>query len=259
MKNFYIAIVILICNFGQQTISQIIYTDINPDSVLTTIDQIYPTDYFIDLDHDGSDDFFIRHHQGVQFFSLNDFSSEVLIEESEDYRQPRILNYGDSINSNSGTWYNSHHSSLNLTNNWPGKMDNYIGLKFMSNGELHYGWIRIGIPADNQSCVVKDFAYNSVSGIGIKAGETSPQSIREQKDNIKIILSNNNILSIYTTEENYKDYVCKVYSLIGNLILSQNFTNNVCRCNLMNFNNRVIFVIIKSKDEVVCRKTFLLN
>lgn len=201
----------------------------------------------------------IRHHQGVQFFSQNDFGSEILIEETANYRQPRILNYGDSINSSSETWYNSYQASLNLTHNWPGKMDNYIGLKFISNGELHYGWIRIGIPADNQSCIVKDFAYNSVPGIGIKAGETSPQSIHKQADNIKMILSNNNVLSIYKPKEDNNDYVCKVYFLMGNLILSQNFTGNVCQCNLMNFNNRVIFVIIQSKDEVVCRKTFILN
>ena len=47
----------------------------------------------------------------------------------------------------------------------------YLGLRFDIAGEIHYGWARLSVPSPT-SFTLLDYAYNSVPGEGILAGQT---------------------------------------------------------------------------------------
>lgn len=172
--------------FIMPAFSQIIYTDINPDSVLvSTWDK--PMYYDFSMDNKGNNDFTIAHHVDIQFFSGYN-GSLVLVDENNN-NVPIILNAGDSITPDKKTWYNSGCMSLNMSNNWPGNIDKYIGLKFKRSGKWHYGWLNISIPADAQSCIVKGYAYENTPGKGLKAGDTG--------NNTSVYKMNQDIISVY--------------------------------------------------------------
>lgn len=49
--------------------------------------------------------------------------------------------------------------------------DAYIGLSFPSGPNIFYGWVRVDVNNAAQTFLVKDWAYESQSGVGIKAGD----------------------------------------------------------------------------------------
>ncbi|MBP7451020.1 MAG: T9SS type A sorting domain-containing protein, partial [Flavobacteriales bacterium] len=54
---------------------------------------------------------------------------------------------------------------------WSNFPEGYLGLRFTIAGETHYGWARLSIPSA-AGFTLKDYAYNSVPGEGILAGQT---------------------------------------------------------------------------------------
>ena len=54
-------------------------------------------------------------------------------------------------------------------------------MQFLIGGQIHYGWVRLrvltGAPGPNMSITLMDYAYNSVPGEPILAGESLPTSI----------------------------------------------------------------------------------
>jgi hypothetical protein len=54
---------------------------------------------------------------------------------------------------------------------WHGQGERYLGLAFYIEGELHYGWVRCSVAEDLSSLTVLDYAYQSVPGVGILAGD----------------------------------------------------------------------------------------
>jgi hypothetical protein len=63
-------------------------------------------------------------------------------------------------------------------NTWPGfsgkPPEAYLGVRFPSNGAVHYGWIRFVVPQTNPPStfpVIADWAYESRPNTAIRAGE----------------------------------------------------------------------------------------
>jgi PEP-CTERM motif len=81
-------------------------------------------------------------------------------------------------------------SSLSTRGNWPNDLTDprYIGLRFMSGTDTHYGWARVGVADDVSSpaapsaaAIVYGFGYESTPGYAIivGAGETNDAAIPE--------------------------------------------------------------------------------
>ena len=77
--------------------------------------------------------------------------------------------YGTAVYSN-GPW-------LNVTNR-------YLGLKFLINGQVHYGWARVTATDRLQHVVLTGYAYETVPNQHSRAGQTS-----ETADNSTALLS----------------------------------------------------------------------
>ena len=59
--------------------------------------------------------------------------------------------------------------------NWIHAKNRYLGIRFEINGETHYGWARIDVDvtANSIRTLLTGYAYNTVAGQGILAGQTS--------------------------------------------------------------------------------------
>lgn len=55
---------------------------------------------------------------------------------------------------------------------WVNRQDKYLAMRIRINGAVHYGWLRMSHSAGEQRMVLTGYAYNTVTGESIKAGQT---------------------------------------------------------------------------------------
>ena len=187
---------------------QIVYTDINPDSV--NVDHLDVT--LIDFNGDGSDDFTLikiiqnntgtfPYGTGVVTYGVNTdaavgvpgtgANSGWMATGSSSGAAIANVTSGAAIggagafNTGTGTLgflqyvtYGPPLSAYNTTyasgGGFIGATDAYIGVKFDIAGAAHYGWVRVDLSADGTTLTVKDYAYEATAGSTINAGEIDP-------------------------------------------------------------------------------------
>ncbi|PWL28906.1 MAG: hypothetical protein DCO96_08805 [Fluviicola sp. XM-24bin1] len=154
----------------------VVYTDITPDFTGGLGSQ-----YFLDLDNNGTDDFRIWHNGSSNLYiSPLTGTNEALGSGGATFAYPFALTSGAAISSGAGGWFNNGYGggfqSLNYGScsfgNWCNVTDRYIGLRFDIAGSIHYGWVRLDVDFAGNSWTVKDYAYETNPGIGITAGDT---------------------------------------------------------------------------------------
>ncbi|MDC0257706.1 T9SS type A sorting domain-containing protein [Crocinitomicaceae bacterium] len=153
----------------------VIYTDETPDFAGGNGSQ-----YFLDLDNNGVDDFRIWHNSSSNLYiSPLAATNEVLGSGGATFAYPFALNSGAVISSGAGQFFNNGFSggfqSLNYGScsfgNWCNVTDRFIGLRFDISGTIHYGWVRLDVDYAGNSWTVKDYAYETNGGAGINAGD----------------------------------------------------------------------------------------
>lgn len=73
--------------------------------------------------------------------------------------------------------------SRKLYGNWGGNPTNhYLGVRFLINGETHYGWVRFTVSTEPRgfSAEITGYAYETVANQKILAGEAAPQAEVQQ-------------------------------------------------------------------------------
>lgn len=152
----------------------IIYTDETPDFTGGVGSQ-----YFLDLNSDGTDDFRIWHNGSSNLYiSPLTASNEVLGSGGSTFAYPFALSSGAAISSGAGTFFNNGFAggfqSMNYGScsfgNWCTVSDRYIGVRFAIGANIHYGWVRLDVNATGSAWRVKDYAYEDVIGNSIVAG-----------------------------------------------------------------------------------------
>jgi hypothetical protein len=63
---------------------------------------------------------------------------------------------------------------------WADVTGRYLGLKFMINGEVHYGWARMTVGKGFNTVLVTGYAYETVPNRPLKAGQTSESAVEAQ-------------------------------------------------------------------------------
>lgn len=202
---------------------QIIYTDVDPD--LTNGGG--GTADFIDLDNDGNNDFVLGTTAAA--IGLNGVNlTDSWVGSQAAYLYPFAFDIGDTISSGVTGWYGGDMNigTLNYdscyqgagNSNWCGVTDKYLGLRFQIAGNTHYGWARLDVTLAADSFTLKDYAYNSVPGAPIDAGQTL--SVTEsQLTDIKITSLNKTIslLNVPASTE-YQIYSMSGKSVINGMI-----------------------------------------
>jgi hypothetical protein len=67
----------------------------------------------------------------------------------------------------SQTWFNGP---------WANASNRYLGLKFVINGQTHYGWARVTVGnylRDGSAVVITGYAYETIPNVNIIEGHTS--------------------------------------------------------------------------------------
>jgi hypothetical protein len=226
--------------------AQIVYTDIQPDSVLNRGEAI-----LINMNNAGKAEFNIRNHffaysssgylyqYNMMLLNPNDsneflgIQSAITTSTSSTYLYvPNPLQANDNIGPNESFWtegssygfffasvkYNNSYGSVNIqAGKFLNKEDAYVGVRFSlpSGTDWHYGWIRLDVPNDS-TIIVKDFAYESHAGKAIKAG--SEYSSLEEKTEDFTIFSRAKTIYIFTQHESAE---LIIYSITGKQVFSK--------------------------------------
>ncbi|MBS1658227.1 MAG: T9SS type A sorting domain-containing protein [Bacteroidetes bacterium] len=168
--------------------AQIVYTDIDPDSVLDNTGYSDYAQQFVDLNNDGVFDFSIISRIVSTSYDTN--AGNVVGASGLDGN--KVLNYdgyleckcwvfennsGDSIGGNPYLFWRSggllFYFSFQM-DYWIDGFAHYMGVRLRHNGNYYYGWIRLKILSGGNPTKVKDYAYNLAPNEPITSGQMLP-------------------------------------------------------------------------------------
>ena len=234
--------------------AQIIYQDINPDSIVTGLNDRDTIDLNIDGINElifmtsessfngsfGSGPYigqnYINYVNGGFVGGLNNTEMQV-----NGLNEVLALNNNDPIN-NSQNFYNifpymltlgvkstivaqsASFSSTSYQGNWPNNDDKFLGLKFSIGSNTHFGWVRLSVTADCDSIILKDFAYNTTPNQSIQSGQTIINSIEENISEANIHYYQN---CLYIKRENESMEQLEIFSLDGKLIFEKQLNSTL--------------------------------
>ncbi len=268
-------------------VGQAVYTDLEPDVVLSEGD-----DYFaLDMDDLGGYDFvFFNWTDTTYTFPFGYLSLERL------WVGPYALNYAavagvSNYISTAGTRYYPYalssndpiNEDLSFQNwfyqrmafrtfkedgtNWnnggywyPEVSDHYLGVRFIDSEDcLHYGWIRCDVADEGRTLIIKDYGYESKCDVGILAGNTIG-------DTTTVGIEENNILNatVYCFENTLNinlneligDLEVHVYDIAGKKVYSDRITNLLTQIKLTEPQGIYIVTLISS-EGMFTRKIFI--
>ena len=185
MKQFYFILTIVLGMFlSLNTLqAQIVYTDVIPD---TTVSE-FLHGYGLDFNDDDKNDLHVvlLDNVGVWVMMLipdSDLDETFVLYDGE---EASILEYGDDISATSNYWKLGSGWGALLYGYWENdgeygnwintQEDKYLGIKFQIDEQIHYGWIYLTtrvFATDDMEFTIQSFAYNTVAGESITAGET---------------------------------------------------------------------------------------
>lgn len=233
MKATFLFVIVILLSFSISK-ADIIYTDVNPDTTLKGSLEKPWDNYDIDLDSDGTDDFTLTHFYPSDDLHYTEFQviypqvGEILVDAENN---PLALNYDSEINSSQYKWLELTSFAIHVRDNWKGAIDKFIGVRMIKSNEWIYGWIRLDIPVDESHCILKDFACETQTNKGIKAGEKSFTATPEQIESYIGINTFPNPASDYieiTGDMSFlrkQESTIKIYNILGECVASVG-TNN---------------------------------
>ncbi|MFZ1633573.1 MAG: T9SS type A sorting domain-containing protein [Chitinophagales bacterium] len=270
----------------QGAAGQVVYTDIDPDTVFDANNE----GAFFDIDSNGAFDFTVL-NLSVTFLTdlySNLFNYDVIFAvpyapdnfvagNAFEYYYgsiyfPYALNFNSLIDNNLD-WNNAplqilgfHLSTNNIPNlcnycNWygeftPESIDKFLGLKFTdSDGLYHYGWLRCDLKDEGRTLIVKDYAYELQPEKPLLAGDTVSHIDTSTAIQEATIYSFNN--TIYVNIPNYQNTQITVYDISGNKIYNKSLEGNSEIINMENFAAGIYVVSVKQGENVVTKKVIV--
>ena len=191
MKRFMISLAALLCasiSFGQIT-----FTDVNPDVVVTTQDEMgYPLNVLESLGSTTEAPFYVQNYwfedyPATSYIAVFGDGAGVVILPSQEFSAGLVekLNQGAAIGASSN-WSTEMFPALHdeIYTAWQGQIG-YAGLKVKHAGNTYYAWVKLGINA-NHTFTVYEYAIETTPGKAIAAGDKGNVSIRSVEfDNLE--------------------------------------------------------------------------
>ena len=266
--NNYAAAVGTIAAAGSAS-AQVVYVDINPDTVVH--DSIV---YNLDFDNNGQPElrFETVTYQGssdiIYFATVNVLGNTTNATlgslYASSYPFPFSMNNGDSI---SGTNTNWQPASVNATQylgavygtytyaNWLGVNDKFLGVRFRIGANTHYGWVRLSVSSGADTITIKDYAYQTLPGVGITAGQLVGIPKYTDNSNIAIFASQNTV--VVRNSEYQKGGVVRIMNTIGQTISETAITEENMRISLEGQTPGIYFVEVIRNDERFTKKVYI--
>lgn len=151
----------------------------------------------LDINEDGKTDYYFTtelfeiNGSPYLYFYVNQkgaFGNHILLKSGPDtdvdglWAQP--LNSGEKITAEvsanlewhsyrSGLLINISETDIEKTYEglWVDKKQRYLGIKFMRNGQTHYGWVKLSHDKNQDEILIESYAYNSSPNKSIRAGQ----------------------------------------------------------------------------------------
>jgi len=114
---------------------------------------------------------------------------------------------------------------------WIGATDKYLGLRFTSVGDIHYGWMRMDLTSDAVTVTIKDWAYNNVIEGPILAGQMTV-GVAENAGELALIRYNNNRLDINVVKGTAGNL--SVVNMVGKVVYTKGLNNSMESVDLSN-------------------------
>jgi len=164
----------------------------------------------------------------------------------------------DVINGNNSFLVPAMFSAIgsSMYGNWKGVTDKYVPLEFSPDGtNLYFGWVRCDVAADGSSMTIKDYAYNTVEGQGMFAGQGNPtgigNTVQTQHFNV---YGYEGVANIFVNDGNIDGTSVTVTNMIGQTMVKQVITDRNTKIDLNNFGKGIYMVTINRGDEVFSKK-----
>lgn len=178
------------------------------------------SDYQMDIDNDGSVDFYINQYPGEigfsPIYSVGCFASysessyttfgarELQVFEQGDHIQITGPNLYDYIDDDRGSIYSE---SGGLDQAWTNLEDQFIGFAvFHQGGGVSNGWMRIAIDENEKTLILKEMAYRrsaSMEDSYISAGEGSVVAVKNLDDLNEVVISPNPVRDLIQINFDY--------------------------------------------------------
>lgn len=265
--------------------AQVIYTDVNPDVVLTpggTVSQ-----YSLDFDGGGVMDigfvmvagsqtgiytygpyqipYTVSYQGGVAVFGTAGPATNGWMGSSA----PSALSSGQRIGS-SGSFSGSQGNVGVIQSTYLGApisgsygpytdgnfagTEAYIGVRFDNNGSVHYGWARIEVAADGSSMTIKDYAFESTADTPINAGSQASMASVEELDNQIIVNNAFNKVNITMDGINEADII--VVGLDGKQYANQTI-GATAQIDLTHLSTGIYLVNVSTVEGTTTRKIYI--
>jgi len=163
------------------------------------------------------------------------------------------------LGSNVYVTYGAPFSAYNTTyasgGNFLGSTDGYIGVKFDASGAAHYGWVRVELSADSETLTVKDYAFQPIPGEDIIAGDMGTVGISELNNFASIVSTNNNVVISLLNGTNSAD--ATITSVSGQQVFSQFINADREVIELKDFASGIYMVNVRSEKGIVSKKVYV--
>lgn len=202
--------------------SQIIYTDVSPDLVISANEQ-----YTLDLNNDGIFDFNLRIDsiQSSKKIGLNGYGSldgEMAIIPSTGQPFLSVLGPDDYIGA-AQNWLSEPSIAALLYINygpvyWENNQDNFAGLRFNLGVDTHYGWVRARVGTSPLSLTIRDYAYNSTPDQPINAAGVLIENLSDMSE--PSVYASQHALTVLLPNENHRATI-SLYNMMGEKLISR--------------------------------------
>ncbi|MGL4599067.1 MAG: T9SS type A sorting domain-containing protein [Bacteroidia bacterium] len=250
--------------------AQIIYTDINPDVVLTGSNATYN----LNMDNNNTTEMTFASYVSTDsagnpvayamLLSLNTPNTNATLGAlySATVPFPYALANGAPINAANPNWQQQNIGIQYLAAviystpycYFLGQNDRYLGVRFNINNQLHYGWVRLSCNAGASVLTIKDYAYNTQVGSPINAGDMV-NSIQPLSQSITRIYTSNNQLVINRDETN--PVTVTVVNMQGETIFTEQTTDQNYTHDLGTIAAGIYLVNVTGETGMVTRKIYI--
>ncbi len=261
-----VLVVLMIWTYNINTQAQIIYTDIEPDFTSPTSGDFYNldlnnddiVDYTLSLWSDSLSDYLL-------ISSPNGINASITVTPWYANTVPlengmEIFNLVGAINGETYLYWgvftigNCFGGDATCSYDWKNKIDKFLGLRFLIDGQTHYGWARLDVTSHTQ-WVIKDYAYNATPNQHIFAGQSTLGLEESNHKDVKIIVAHRQISIINLP--NHTEYT--IYTINGQRILQGNLDkiNNTINVQYLTSGLYIIEMIATNSASTIRRKIII--
>jgi hypothetical protein len=258
--------------------AQLVYVDVNPDTLIEAIPCDSLINFIVDIDQDALVDFkfkvksfncttsWAHGYVKVAPYSNNKINNSLFyISSLGFFPYPQMLHAGDTINNN-GTWLSIEKPLVSAGDgsagddewhygHWVWGQEGCLPFLLFKNSQNYYGWMHIKVLSWS-SFILKEYAYQTQPNVPVLACDTTnlATNISEYNNPQFNFFQQNNSIHISTFQKFNHAYI-SVYDLLGKKILQQPFEGKET---IIKIDKKgIYFVEVKSEKGIFRRKVFI--